>query len=173
MMCAAFPEPSLYPALAASSVKLIVMHSVAGTGPATRDDVDAEEILGRIETFFERRLAALEAAGIARTRLIIDPGMGFFLGRRTEASLKVLSNLSRIKARFELPLLISVSRKSFLRKLAERPLEQAGPATLAAELAAALQGADYIRTHEPGPLKDALAVFRALGLIPGEIRAQD
>lgn len=161
-----FPDASLYPALAASKVNLIVMHSVAGAGPATREDVAPEEILDRIEAFFEERLAALERAGIARTRLIIDPGMGFFLGRRTEASLTVLNNLSRIKARFGLPLLVSVSRKSFLRHLAHRPLDRAGPATLAAELAAALQGADYIRTHEPGPLKDGLAVFGALGLLP-------
>jgi dihydropteroate synthase type 2 len=168
-----FPDAALYPALAASHAKLIVMHSVAGLGPATREDVDAEEILGRIEAFFDARLAALEKAGVARARLIIDPGMGFFLGRRTEASLKVLSNLARIKARFGLPLLISVSRKSFLRKLAEQPLEKAGAATLAVELAATLQGADFIRTHEPRPLKDALAVFRALGLVADEPPAQD
>jgi dihydropteroate synthase type 2 len=168
-----FPDPALYPALAASRVKLIVMHSVAGLGPATRDDVAAEDILGRIERFFDARLAALEGAGIARARLIIDPGMGLFLGRRTAASLKVLANLSRLKARFRLPLLISVSRKSFLREIAGRPLEKAGPASLAGELAAALQGADLIRTHEPGPLRDALSVFRALGLISGEKSDED
>jgi dihydropteroate synthase type 2 len=168
-----FPDASLYPALAASRVKLIVMHSVAGLGPATRDDVDPGEILGRIERFFDARLAALEGAGIARARLIIDPGMGLFLGRRTAASLKVLANLSRLKARYRLPLLISVSRKSFLREIAGRPVERAGPASLAGELAAALQGADMIRTHEPGPLRDALSVFRALNLISGEKSAED
>lgn len=168
-----FPEPALYPALAASKVKLVVMHSVAGTGPATRADVPAEEILARIEAFFEARLAALEKAGVAWARLIIDPGMGLFLGKRTEASLTVLRSLGRLKARFGLPLLISVSRKSFLRGLAGRPVEKALPATLAAELVAALQGADFIRTHEPGPLKDALAVFRALGLLPAASPAKD
>jgi dihydropteroate synthase type 2 len=58
--------------------------------------------------------------------------------------------------------LISVSRKSFLRKVTGRSPEEAGPASLAAELFAALQGADMIRTHAPKTLKDALAVWAFL-----------
>src|SRR6185312_8992615 len=97
---------------------------------------------------------ALTQAGIARERLILDPGMGFFVGSDTENSLTLLKRLPELKARFGLPLLVSVSRKSFLRKLTGRQAGEAGAASLAAELFADANGADYIRTHAPGPIRD-------------------
>jgi dihydropteroate synthase type 2 len=161
-----FPDSALYPALAASPVKLIVMHSLEGQGPATRASLPADQIIGRIESFFDARLAALAAAGIARERVILDPGMGFFLGRETEASLTVLREIPRLKACFGLPVLISVSRKSFLRKLSGADPAGLGPASLAAELFALARGAAMIRTHEPGALAKASAVWRALDPAP-------
>jgi len=158
-----FPDPSLYPALAASSAMLIVMHSVQERGAATRIDVPPHEIMDRLFRFFDARVAALEAAGIARGRLILDPGMGFFLGTNPETSFTVLRRLADLKQRFALPLLVSVSRKSFLRRLAGRDAVGAGAVSLAAELFAIRQGADYIRTHAPGPLKDALLLEKTLG----------
>ena len=96
-------------------------------------------------------------------RIVIDPGMGFFLSSQPEASLKVLARLGELKQEFELPVLISVSRKSFLRALTGRSsAAELGPATLAAELFAAKRGADFIRTHDPGALADALRVTAAL-----------
>jgi len=67
-----------------------------------------------------------------------------------------------LKARFALPVLISVSRKSFLRALTGRAPGKAGAVSLAAELQAVQNGADFIRTHEPAPLRDGLAVLSAL-----------
>jgi dihydropteroate synthase type 2 len=157
-----FPDPALYPALAESSAKLIAMFSVEGLGPATRIPVPPEELLDRISRFFEQRIAALGAAGVARERIVLDPGMGLFLGSHPDASFAVLRQLGELKRRFALPILISVSRKSFLRKLVGREVPDIGPATLAAELYAVRQGADFIRTHDPRAVKDALAVFRAL-----------
>jgi dihydropteroate synthase type 2 len=157
-----FPDASLYSDLAASSAKLIVMHSVQEWGKATRVDIPPSEILERIRRFFDTRLAALTKAGVARGRLILDPGMGFFLGTNPETSFTVLRALPGLKAEFGLPLLVSVSRKSFLRKITARPPAESGPASLAAELFAALNGADLIRTHDPKALKDALAVWPVL-----------
>ena len=157
-----FPEPEIYPALAASSARLIVMHSVEGVGPATRLHVPAEELFGRILQFFEQRIVAITTAGVARERIILDPGMGLFLGSHPDASFTMLRRIAELKNAFGLPVLISVSRKSFLRKLIDRTVPNIGPATLAAELYAVRQGADFIRTHDPGALKDALAVFRVL-----------
>ena len=68
-----------------------------------------------------------------------------------------------LKARYGLPLLVSLSRKGFLRKLVNRPPLEAGAASLAAELFAEANGADYIRTHTPGPLKDGLKVLKTIG----------
>jgi dihydropteroate synthase type 2 len=158
-----FPDPALYPELAAASCRLVVMHAVQGRGRAQRVELAADEVWDRIHYFFVERLAALERGGIARERLILDPGMGFFLSNRPEASLRVLTGLDRLKRDFGLPVLVSVSRKSFLRAITGRASAlEMGAATLAAEIYAAEMGADYIRTHDPGALADALKVLAAL-----------
>jgi len=157
-----FADEALYRELAGASAKLIVMHSVQERGKATRIDVPPSEIMDRVYRFFDQRVAILTNAGIARERIIIDPGMGFFLGSDPQTSFTVLRAATDLKQRFGLPVLISVSRKSFLRKVTGRAPEEAGPASLAAELFAALQGADMIRTHDPKALKDGLAVWAAL-----------
>ena len=158
-----FPDPAIYPELAAAGCRLVVMHAVQQGSRAERLDLSAEAVWRHIEAFFAERVARLEAAGIARDRLILDPGMGLFLSSRPEASLRALTGLDRLKRAFGLPVLVSVSRKSFLAALTGREAPQErGAATLAAELYAAAHGADYIRTHDPAALKDALAVTAAL-----------
>jgi dihydropteroate synthase type 2 len=158
-----FSDPSLYPELAAATCRLVVMHSAQADDRAQRLDLSADEVWRRIDAFFASRLERLEAAGIAREQLILDPGMGLFLSTRAEASLRVLAGLGKLKQACGLPLMVSVSRKSFLAAITGRqaPAER-GAATLAAELFAAAQGADYIRTHDPAALRDALAVTAAL-----------
>jgi dihydropteroate synthase type 2 len=158
-----FPNPGVYPDLAAGDCRLVVMHAVEAEGRARRVDLGAAAVWQRIEAFFAERVARLERAGIARERLILDPGMGLFLSIRPEASLHVLTRLDRLKRAFELPIMISVSRKSFLGAITGRtaPGERSA-ATLAAELYAAAHGADYIRTHDPGAMRDALAIMVAL-----------
>src|SRR5262249_18474609 len=121
------------------------------------------DVVDSIVRFFEARLAVLERAGIARQRIIVDPGMGFFLGSNPRASFAALAGIDRMKRALGLPLLVSVSRKSFLRTVTGRSdATQAGPATLAAEVYAALQGADFIRTHDVAALADAMKILRAV-----------
>jgi dihydropteroate synthase type 2 len=156
-----FSRPEFYPRLAASDAKLIVMHALSGEGPARREDQTPPDLFARILAFFQRRVAALTQAGVASDRLILDPGMGLFLGRSRDASFEVLRRISELKAVFGLPVLVSVSRKSFLRPPGRKP-QEAGAATLAAELFAASHGVDYIRTHDSGALRDALGVMEAL-----------
>jgi dihydropteroate synthase type 2 len=158
-----FADPSLYPELAASGTKLIVMHMVQARGVAVKTDVPPPEILGRVTAFFDARIAALEKAGIARARLILDPGMGQFLGADPENSWILLRRIADLKKRYGLPVLISVSRKGFLRKLVGRPAAEAGAASLAAELFAEAAGADFIRTHAPAPLRDGIKVLKEIG----------
>ena len=157
-----FPDPALYPELARARCRLIVMHAVQGRGRAQRLDLAPAAVEAHIDEFFAARLAALEAGGIARERLILDPGMGFFLSSRPQASLRALTGIGRLKARFGLPVMVSVSRKSFLRALVGRDAPDLGAATLAAELFAAAAGADWIRTHDPAALKDGLRIAAAV-----------
>ncbi len=157
-----FPDPALYDELAQASARLVVMHSVQRRGPATRTPTDAEGVLAGIDSFFEQRVGALQAAGVRRDRLVLDPGMGFFLGNAPAPSLLVLRNLRRLRERFGLPVLVSVSRKSFLGALTGRSTDELLPASLAAELYAAGQGIDYLRTHDVRALRDGLRVLAAL-----------
>ena len=158
-----FADAALYPELAKASAKLIVMHMVQEHGVALRTEVPSGEIWGRVTRFFDARLKALTEAGIAPGRMILDPGMGQFVGSDPENSLILLRRLPELKARLGLPLLVSLSRKGFLRKMTGRPVTEAGAASLAAELFAQGQGADYIRTHAPGPLRDGAKVLKTIG----------
>jgi dihydropteroate synthase type 2 len=157
-----FPDPSRYAQLAATRCRLVVMHSVQRRGPATKVATDPEAVWAAIERFFAERLTALQAAGIARERLIIDPGLGYFLGSNPEPSVLALRRFRRLKTRFGMPVLVSPSRKSFLRALTGSGLERIGAATLAAELYAASQGVDFIRTHDVAAISDALTVVETL-----------
>lgn len=156
-----FPDPAVYPELLSSGVKLIAMHAVQAQGIAVRENVSPALILDRIYTFFDRRVQQLLRV-FPRDRLIIDPGMGFFLSTDPEASLQALRALPSLKARYGLPVLVSVSRKSFLGTLTGRDVQDRAAATLAAELYAAAAGADYIRTHDARALKDAWRITQLL-----------
>jgi dihydropteroate synthase type 2 len=122
----------------------------------------AETVWTGIERFFDERVSALQAAGIRRERLIIDPGLGFFLGRTAEPSVAALAQLDILKSRLGLPILVSPSRKSFLRTLTRRDLANIGPASLAAELYAAHKGVDFIRTHDVAAIRDGVTIWDAL-----------
>ena len=129
-----FRSPSLDGLLAGARCGLVVMHSVQQHGPATRVDTDPDEVIRGIDAFFHERITRLVAAGVERSRIVLDPGMGFFLGRDPELSLRVLRGLPALRARFGLPVLVSVSRKSFLGQLTGRTVGERAAATLATEL---------------------------------------
>lgn len=157
-----FGNPDLYQLLAASRCRLVVMHAVQAAGPATRVEAEPAAVLDGIFRFFDRRLAALQAAGIGRDRLVVDPGLGYFLSNTPGPSLMALAAIRDLKATFGVPVLVSPSRKSFLRVLTGRDVIRSGPATLAAEIFAAWQGADYIRTHDVAAARDALTFLAAV-----------
>ncbi len=157
-----FPDPALYPDIAEADCRLVVMHSAQRDGIATRTGhLRPEDALDEMR-FFEARVSALRRSGVAADRLILDPGMGFFLSPAPETSLHVLSNLQKLKSALGLPLLVSVSRKSFLGATVGLPVKDLGPASLAAELHAIGNGADYVRTHAPGDLRSAITISETL-----------
>jgi dihydropteroate synthase type 2 len=163
-----FPRPEVHREIANARCKLVVVHSIQSGWKAERVRTDPSGLLDRVETFLRDRVDSLIASGVARDRVIVDPGMGYFLGTNPEASIEVLCNLSDLRERLRLPVMVSVSRKSFLRTLTGREVASIGPATLAAEIYAANRGADYIRTHDVRALRDALKVLTALTQARGQ-----
>lgn len=157
-----FPEAGFREEIAAAKARLVVMHSIQRGPRATREQREPAEVFHGIVAFFDERLAEIEASGIARERLALDPGMGLFLGADPAPSVLVLQHLDELASRYRLPIFISVSRKSLVGRLAGRPVGKRDAATLAAELFAVEMGATMIRTHEPRLLKDALLVTEAL-----------
>ncbi len=158
-----FADEGFWSELARADCELVVMHSIQGRGPATREHFDQERIVERVLTFFAERICALEQAGVARERIVVDPGMGFFLGSTPEPSVEVLRSLARLRRETGCRVLVSVSRKSFLGAICAdsesgepRATDDRLAATLAAELYAARHGVDWIRTHDVRALEDAL-----------------
>lgn len=158
-----FSVPEIYPKISHSNCRLIVMHSIQSTWKADKAYTEPDTLFARVTGFFEKRVSELTDAGISRNRIIIDPGMGYFLGSNPEASISMLKRISDLKEQMELPVMVSVSRKSFLRNITGRSAQEALPATLAAEVFAALSGVDYIRTHDVRALRDVLKVLQVLG----------
>ncbi|WP_069972782.1 dihydropteroate synthase [Propionispora sp. 2/2-37] len=157
-----FPHAEIYPDLAESNCKLIIMHSIQRFGPATVIETEPQKVFKGMVTFFSERIKALQNSGISLERMILDPGMGFFLGSNPESSIYVLKNIKHLKEYFNLPILVGVSRKSFLGNITNRKVTERGPATLGAEIYLSYMGVDYIRTHDVRALNDALKVINTL-----------
>jgi dihydropteroate synthase type 2 len=153
-------DPAAVAVLASSSVPVVIMHA-RNPGPrASQERRPWEGLIEEIAAFFQERLATLAAAGIARERLVLDPGMGFFLGNTPEPSLEVLGRLRELAALG--PLYISTSRKSFIGAVLGRGPGERAAGTLGTELWSLCQGASFVRTHEVRPLADAWKMWTAI-----------
>lgn len=148
-------------ARAGPQVRFVAMFARRTDGRARAAPLPTDTLLDELRAFCRERIAAFAALGIARDRLVLDPGMGFFLGAGAEPSLRVLRELPALQREFG-PLLVSVSRKSFLGDLTGLPVAERWAPTLAAELWAARCGVPWIRTHDVQALRSAWAVECAI-----------
>jgi len=155
-------DPRSRELLAAAGARVVLMFSRSHGARAERRDGGVENVSRDVVAALRDRLETVVAAGIERERIVVDPGMGFFLSRAPEASFRVLAELDRIRRELAAPIMVSVSRKSFLGAATGRPASARGAATLAAELWAWQQGADFIRTHDVRALADAIRTWRSM-----------
>ncbi|QCE33107.1 dihydropteroate synthase [Acetobacteraceae bacterium] len=116
----------------------------------------------QFQIFFEKSLAIAKKAGIPQEKLILDPGIGF--GKTPEQNMECLSLIPFLKQTYHLPVLIGLSKKRFLEKFSPHPqaASERLPATLSADLFAALKGADILRVHDILAHKTFLHLFQAL-----------
>lgn len=123
------------------NVPYIIMH-MKGTPKNMQDNPSYKDTIEEIKKFFENKIAEAEKNGI--NNLILDPGIGF--GKRIEDNYKILANLESFKE-FKLPILIGLSKKSFLGKSLNIDIENRENATIISETISVLSGANIIRTH--------------------------
>lgn len=122
------------------------------------------DVVGEVCAYLVERAEAARAAGIAKSRIILDPGIGF--AKKTSHNLKLLGGLSRL-CQLGYPILVGVSRKNFIRQIAGADQEQLIFGTAAAVSLAIAAGAAIVRVHDPGPIAAAVKVAAAIGAIGG------
>ena len=138
-------DPSLAEAIAASGAALVLMHS-RGTAKTMAESAAYRDLLAEVVGELRQSVGRAVAAGIALERIIVDPGVGF--AKRPEHSYGVLAKLPEVIARLGRPVLVGVSRKSFMREaLAGAPAARRDWGTAAAVTAAVLGGAHIVRVH--------------------------
>jgi dihydropteroate synthase len=151
-------DPDMTPVCAASDCGVICMH-IRGTPQTMQQHPHYDDVVAEVARRLSDRIAALVAAGIDRDRIAIDPGIGF--GKTAEHNVQILANIARFRA-LGRPVLIGHSRKSFLKKLIGRPIDERLAGTIGVAIAAAMQSVDLLRVHDVGPVRDALQAWRAL-----------
>ena len=153
-----FQAPGAIEAVVNSDCGLCVMH-MQGTPQDMQAQPVYTDVVAEVIAFLRERIAALEAAGVDRERICVDPGLGF--GKTVEHNYALLKNTGRIADELGLPVLIGLSRKSMIGAVTGRPVEERLAGSLAGALAAVAQGAKIIRVHDVAETVDALKVWRA------------
>jgi dihydropteroate synthase len=153
----ALRSPGALEAVSASDVGVCLMHMQGEPGTMQREPRYGD-VVAEVRAFLAGRVAAAEASGIARERIVIDPGFGF--GKTVEHNFELLRNLGRF-AEMGLPVMAGWSRKSTLGTVTGRAPGERLAASIAAALLAVQHGARILRVHDVAATRDALAVLAA------------
>lgn len=144
--------------VAETGAGLVLMH-MQGT-PRTMQQAPAyEDVVEEVSAFFAERLQFALDRGVARSRIILDPGIGF--GKLLSNNLELLSQL-RTFTKFGCPVLVGPSRKGFLGEITGRPVEDRLWGTASAVALAVERGAAIIRVHDVSEMRDVVAVASAI-----------
>ncbi|MDP3562188.1 MAG: dihydropteroate synthase [Legionellaceae bacterium] len=123
------------------------------------------DVIDEINYFFEQRIHACLEVGIARDRLILDPGFGF--GKSVQHNIELIRRFHQFK-QHQLPLLLGVSRKSTIGNILDQPLADRLAGGLALTTLAVMQGASIIRTHDVIETKQTLKIVDVVGRLVDE-----
>lgn len=154
----ALQAPNALEIVAASKVGVCLMH-MQGRPQTMQADPQYQDVVAEVCEFLSSRLKAAEQAGIARERIVLDPGFGF--GKRTAHNLTLLNHLSSLQS-LGLPLLIGLSRKSVLGQVVGSAVDERIHASIAASVVSVMKGANIVRVHDVKPTVDALKIVSAV-----------
>jgi len=144
--------------VAQAGVALVLMH-MQGTPDIMQHAPRYDDVVGEVAQFLAERVRYAIDQGVARDRIVVDPGIGF--GKTLGHSLDLLANL-RVFAELGYPLLVGPSRKGFIGQLTDQSVEARGWGTAGVVALAVEQGANILRVHDVGPMKDVAKVAVAI-----------
>jgi dihydropteroate synthase len=152
-------DSQMLPTVAELGVPIVLMH-MRGTPQTMQKMTDYEDLIGEIYQFLQARVEAAIASGIDKSRIIIDPGIGF--AKTSDQNLEILRRLSEFSS-LDCPILVGVSRKSFIGRI----LNQTDPqgriwGTAGACAGAIASGADILRVHDVQEMRDVCLVADAI-----------
>jgi len=152
-------DPELALVVAEAGAELLLGHS-RGTPRTMQQDPHYDDVLREVGDELAGSIERALAAGIAREKLSVDPGIGF--GKRIQDNLALLARAGELRERLALPLVVGPSRKSFLGTLTGDPVSARDAASHAACAVAVFAGADAVRVHDAAGASRAVKVARAL-----------
>jgi dihydropteroate synthase len=148
-------DPNMLPVVAQLGVPIVLMH-IRGTPQTMQQLTKYQDLIGEIYEFLERQIAAAIEAGIKTSHLIIDPGIGF--AKTAEQNWEILRQLPKFRS-VGVPILVGVSRKSFIGRLLDRPDPKDRIWGTAAACCGAIAGsADILRVHDVQQMHDVCRV---------------
>ena len=148
-------DPNMLPVVAQLGVPIVLMH-IRGTPQTMQQLTKYQDLIGEIYEFLERQIAAAIDAGIKTSHLIIDPGIGF--AKTAEQNWEILRQLPKFRS-LGVPILVGVSRKSFIGRLLDRPDPKDRIWGTAAACCGAIAGqADILRVHDVQQMHDVCRV---------------
>jgi dihydropteroate synthase len=151
-------DPDLLGVAAEAGAPLVLMH-MQGTPATMQDNPQYHDVLAEVEAFLQERCDAAEAAGVAPDALVVDPGIGF--GKRDEHNYALLGGLARL-TRLGHPLLVGTSRKGFIGRALDLPVEERLEGTAATVVWAVERGARIVRVHDVAPMVRTVRMTEAL-----------
>lgn len=153
-------DPAMLPLVAEAGAGYVAMH-MQGTPATMQREPLYGDVVAEVAEFLVERLRAAEEAGVARSDLIADPGIGF--GKTTAHNLELLARLPELVDSVGVPVLVGTSRKAFIgAALGGLPVEEREEGTLATVVWALDRGASMVRVHDVRPAVEAARLLAAL-----------
>jgi dihydropteroate synthase len=157
-IAAAANDRAMWEIAAGTGVGYIAMH-MQGTPQTMQKNPQYKNVVREIRDFFRGQFEQLTAAGVSREQIVFDVGIGF--GKTLEHNLELLAHLAEARAA-ERPMLLGVSRKSFMGRLLKAEADERLAPALACSVWAASRGIEIFRTHDVGETVGALRMFEAI-----------
>jgi len=155
----AFSDPAALAIAAHRSVPICLMHMKGLPQTMQEDPQYVDDVVLEINDFFQQRIQTCVDAGIARERIIIDPGFGF--GKTIQHNMLLIKRFAEFQQHNQ-PLLLGVSRKSTLGAILEKPVNERLIGGIVISVLATLQGVALIRTHDVDETQQALKMIQAI-----------